>query len=58
MKLIFGRVTTNVFSEEEEKVYEMILHGIDTRMNQLILIGTFGSMRTNNEATQVYYLIK
>ena len=45
-------VTTNVTSEEEEKVYEIILHGIEARMNERILIGNFGAMRTNDEATQ------
>ena len=27
-------------------------------MNERILIGTFGVMRTNDEATQGYYLVK
>ena len=48
-------VSTNDTPEEEEKVYEIILHGIDVRMNERILIGTFGAMRTNDEATQGYY---
>ena len=51
-------VSTNDTPEEEEKVYEIILHGIDVRMNERILIGTFGAMRTNDEATQGYYLVK
>ena len=50
-------VTTNVTSEEEEKVYEIILHGIEARMNEKILIGTFGATRANDEATQRYYLV-
>ena len=51
-------VTTNVTPEEKEKVYEIILHGIKTRMNERILIGTFGAMRINDEAAQGYYLVK
>ena len=49
---------TNVDTEDEEKVYETILHGIDARMNERILIGTFGAMRTNDEAMQRYCLVK
>ena len=51
-------VTTNVTLEEEEKVYEIILHGIEAGINKRILIGNFGAMRTNDEATQGYYLVK
>ena len=51
-------ITTNVDTEDEEKVYETILHGIETRTNERILIGTFGAMRTNDEATLGYYLVK
>ena len=47
-------ITTNIDTEDEEKVYETILHGIETRMNKSILIGTFGVMRINDEATQGY----
>ena len=43
-------VTTNVTPEEEEK--------IGARINERILIGTFGAMRTNDKATQGYYLVK
>ena len=50
-------VTTNVTSEEEEKIYEIILHGIEARMNERILIGAFGAMRTNDEVTQGYYSV-
>ena len=50
--------TTNVTPEEEEKVYEITLHGIEARINENIFIGTFGAMRTNDEATQGYYLVK
>ena len=51
-------VTTNVTPEEEEYVYEIILHMIEARMNERILIGTFGSMKSNDETTQGYYLVK
>ena len=51
-------ITTNVDTEDEEKAYEIILHGIETRMNERIMIRTFGAMRTNDEATQGYYLVK
>ena len=51
-------MTTNVTSEEEQKVYGIILHGIESRINERILIGHFGAMRTNDEATQGYYLLK
>ena len=51
-------IITNVDTEDEEKVYETILHGIDARMNERILIGTFGAMRTNDEAMQGYCLVK
>ena len=50
--------TTNIAAEDEEKIYETILHGIEARMNARILIGTFGAMRTDDEATQGYYLVK
>ena len=45
-------VTKNVTSAEEEKVYEIKLHGIKARMNKHILIGIFGAMRTNDEPTK------
>ena len=48
---------TNI-ATEDEKNYETILHGIEARMNKRILIGTFGVMRTDDEATQGYYLVK
>ena len=50
--------TTNISTEDEEAIYETILHGIEARMNERILIGTFGAMRTDDEATQGYYLVK
>ena len=50
--------TTNITIEDEEEVYETILHGIEARMNERILIGTFGAMKTNDEAPQGYYLVK
>ena len=55
---IVDLVTTNFTPEEEEKVYEIILHGIEARMNERTLIGNFGAMRTDDEATQGYYLVK
>ena len=45
-------ITTNVDTEDEEKVYEKILHRVEVRMNERVLIGTFGAMRTNDEAMQ------
>ena len=51
-------VSANDTPEEEEKVYKIILHGIEARMNEKILTGTFGAMRTNDEATEGYYLVK
>ena len=45
-------ITTNIDIEDEEKVYETILHEIEARMNERILIEIFGAMRTNDEATQ------
>ena len=44
-------VTTNVTSEEEEKVYEIISQRIEGKMNERILIRTFDAMRTNDKAT-------
>ena len=37
-------VTTNDTSGDEEKVYEILLHGIEARMNEQILIGNYGAM--------------
>ena len=37
-------VTANVTSKDEEKVYEILLHGIEARMNEQILIGNYGAM--------------
>ena len=50
--------TTNIATEDEEAIYETILHRIEVRMNELILIGTFDAMKTDDEATQGYYLVK
>ena len=50
--------TTNIATEDEEAIFETILDGIEARMNERILIGTFGTMRTDDEATQGYYLVK
>ena len=43
-------VKTNIPSVEEEKVYEVTSQGIEEKINELILIGTFDAIRTNNEA--------
>ena len=51
-------VTTNVTSEEDEKVYEIIFHGIEARINKRILIGKVDAMISNDEATQGYYLVE
>ena len=51
-------ITTNIDTEDKEKVYETILHRIEARMNERMLIGTFGAMRTNDEATQGFYFVK
>ena len=48
----------SIVTEDEEAIYETILHGIETRMNERILIETFDGMRTDDEATQGYYLVK
>ena len=50
--------TTNIATEDKEAIYETMLHGIEARMNKRILIGTFSTMRTDDEATQGYYLVK
>ena len=50
--------TANIATEDEEAIYETILYGIEARMNERILIGTFGAMRTDDEATEEYYLAK
>ena len=44
--------TTNIATEDEENIYETILRGIEARMSKRIIIGTFGAMRTDDEATQ------
>ena len=48
---VVNLITTNIATEDEEKIYNTILHGIEARMNERILIGTFGAMRTDDEAT-------
>ena len=50
--------TTSIATEDEESIYETILHGIEVRMNERILIGTFDAMKTDDETTQGYYLVK
>ena len=51
-------ITTNIATEDEAAIYETILHGIEVRMNERILIRTFGATRTDDEATQGSYLVK
>ena len=48
-------VSTNVSSAKEGKIYEMILYGIEASMNERILVGMVGILRTNNNGTQGYY---
>ena len=43
--------TTNIATEDKDAIYETILHGIEARMNKRILIGIFGAMTTDDEAT-------
>ena len=42
-------ITTNIDTDDKEKGYETILHRIEARMNERMLIGTFGAMRTIDE---------
>ena len=51
-------VTTNDTSGDEEKVYEILLHGIKARMNERVFMGNFGAMRNNDEITRGYYLVR
>ena len=41
-----------------KKLYTKKLHVIEARINERILIGTFGDMRSNDEATRGYHLVK
>ena len=49
---VIDLVRTNVTSEDEENVYETILHGIEASMNKRILIGTLGTMGIHYEAVR------
>ena len=49
--ILVDLVSTNDTPEEVEKVYEITLHEIEARMNERILTGTVGAMRTIDEAT-------
>ena len=51
---------TNISKEKDNQdiVYEFIIHRIETRMNERIFIGTFGAMRTNDESTRGYCIVK
>ena len=44
-------ITTNMDTEDKKKVYEIILHRIETRKNEWILIWTFGAIKINDEDT-------
>ena len=44
--------------DNQNRVYKSFLHGIEARMNEQILIGTFGAMRTDEEATRGYHIVK
>ena len=44
-------VATNITLEEEEKIYEIILHWVEAKINKMILLGPFDAIRTNDEAT-------
>ena len=50
--------TTNVSFVEEAKVYKTILHGIWVKIRERILVMTCDTMRTNDEATQGYYIVE
>ena len=51
--------TTNIVNEEyEDKSYEKKYHEIKARMHEQILLGKFGAMRTDDEATRGCYLVK
>ena len=50
---------TNVRNEEnQDRVYDPILHGIEVRMNAWILIGTFEATKIDDEAIREYYIVK
>ena len=51
-------VTTNVSYVEEEKEYEIILHGVEVRISERVLVGIFGAMIINDDATQRYHLVE
>ena len=50
--------TINIGNEKDEyKVYEAILHWIETRIYERMLIESFGTKRTDDEATREYYIV-
>lgn len=51
-------VTRNMSYTDKEKVFEIILNRIETKMNKRIHIGTFGVIKTNDKVTQVHYLVE
>ena len=56
--LIHLEIINKNSEDDKDKVYELILHGIKARLNEWILIWTFGAKRTDDEATRGYYLVK
>ena len=55
---VLDLVTTNITSAEKEKVFEIILHGIETIINERIFTGTVGTMKTNDKVMQGCYLVE
>ena len=50
--------TINIGNEKDEyKVYEVILHWIETRIYERMLTESFGTKRTDDEATREYYIV-
>ena len=39
-------------------MYEIIIYGIETRITERILVGSFGTKIKKDEATQGYYLVE
>ena len=58
LRVVSLEITIIDNEEDKDKVYEAILYGIKSRMNEWILIRTFGSMGTDDKTTRGYYLVK
>ena len=56
--LIHLEIINKNSEDDKDKVYELILHRIEARLNEWILIGKFGANITDDEATRGYYLVK